>query len=235
MEMPNGGITAGLSCKAANGLIKLNEIAKALEILEQLEKDFPKAIRPKQLRALALARRAADGDLDLAQAIIGELYELGERDPETLGIYGRTWMDRYRLSNNINHLRASRDYYLQAFQTARDDYYTGINAAAKSLFLQENQEIDLAYELADQVLEIVGNAPKHGDYWQTATSAEALLIKKEYTASATLYQAAVSMAPEERGSHTSTWKQAQKILKTLEASQTNYSLVKQPFSHLEHN
>jgi hypothetical protein len=58
-----------------------------------------------------LVRRGKGNDLDNAQEILGELYEQGERDPETLGIYGRTWMDRYATSGDISDLRNSRDLY----------------------------------------------------------------------------------------------------------------------------
>jgi hypothetical protein len=54
-----------------------------------------------------------------AQDIVGALYESGERDPETLGIYGRTWMDRYDASGDLNDLRQSRDLYAEAFEAPR--------------------------------------------------------------------------------------------------------------------
>jgi hypothetical protein len=86
-------VSAALGCKAAEGLTKLGRNDEALTMLRQVETHFPKAILPKQLRALVLARRAAKtkntGELDEAQSIVAELYAAGERDPETLGIYGR--------------------------------------------------------------------------------------------------------------------------------------------------
>ena len=66
--------SAALGCKAAEGLTKLDHNDKAIRMLEKLEQRFPKAIRPKQLRALALARRGCDNDLMSAQEISGELY-----------------------------------------------------------------------------------------------------------------------------------------------------------------
>jgi hypothetical protein len=130
-------------------------------MLDTLEKDFPRAIRPKQLCALALARRAQRrrkaGDagyekyLMAAQDIVGVLYESGERDPETLGIYGRTWMDRYDASGDLADLRQSRDLYAEAFETAQDDYYTGINAAAKSVLLGSPEELDKGATYARRV------------------------------------------------------------------------------------
>jgi hypothetical protein len=50
-----------------------------------------------------------------AQRILGALYEAGERDSETLGIYARTWMDRYARSKDPADLRESRDLYGEEF------------------------------------------------------------------------------------------------------------------------
>jgi len=36
-----------------------------------------------------------------AQEILGTLYQQHERDLETLGIYARTWMDRYTRSQDV--------------------------------------------------------------------------------------------------------------------------------------
>ena len=44
-----------------------------------------------------------------------------------------TWMDRYKTSKQLSDLMQSRDLYVEAFQGARDDYYTGINAAAQAV------------------------------------------------------------------------------------------------------
>jgi hypothetical protein len=124
---PEWRSSAVLSCKAAEGLTKLKAYAQAIGALDEIQKEFPRAIRPEQLQALALNRRARDGGadeaLDRAQAILGELYELGERDPETLGIYGATWAERYRRSGRVGDLKQSRDLYAEAFEGARDDYY----------------------------------------------------------------------------------------------------------------
>jgi TIR domain len=68
--------TASLACKTAEGLIKLGKEDDAIEMLRQTEKDFPKSIRPSQLKAIALARRGKEGDLDEAQDILGELHSI---------------------------------------------------------------------------------------------------------------------------------------------------------------
>lgn len=82
-------------------------------------------------------------------------------------------MDRYEADHDDPSLRESRDLYAQAFDGARDDYYTGINAAAKSVFLGTPADLEKAHEYAARVLEIVGTNAWLGDYWKTATVADA--------------------------------------------------------------
>lgn len=224
--------TAALGCKAAEGLTKLDHNNEAIQVLEELETRFPKAIRPKQLRALALARRGRDNDLMKAQEILGELYAMRERDPETLGIYARTWMDRYMKSGDINDLKQSRDYYAQAFEGAQDDYYTGINAAAKSVFLGGEENLNRAAAYAERVQAIVGTQIHPEDYWPTATVAETFLIQKKYEEAGRIYEAAVGMARSEIGSHKTTWTQACRLMEKLQPSAEERALISKAFEHL---
>ena len=138
-------------------------------------------------------------------------------------------MDRYDISNDIDDLRQSRNYYAQAFEKAPDDYYTGINAASKSIFLGE---YETGNELAAKVEKIVGDQPVKGDYWKTATIAEVLLIQKKFKAAAVMYQNAVDIAPTETGSHTSTWKQAKKLMEKLQPAEEERTSVGNPFKNL---
>jgi len=231
-----GGITwetsAALGCLAAESLTKLDRNDDAIMLLEKVEQCFPKAIRPKQLRALALARRGMKNDLKIAQDILGELYESGERDPETIGIYARTWMDRYENSNDINDLKQSRDYYAEAFKNAQDDYYTGINAAAKSVFIGTEVDLQLAAGYAQQVQQIVGTEPHPEDYWMTATVGEVLLIQKKYDEAGKIYEAAVAMARSEDGSHKTTWKQACRLMRKLKTTEEERTKIRKAFEHL---
>lgn len=224
--------SAALGCKAAEGLTKLDRNNQAIEMLEKIEQSFPKAIRPKQLRALALARRGLDNDLMIAQEILGELYQQGERDPETLGIYGRTWMDRYKQSGDVNDLKQSRDLYAEAFNQAEDDYYTGINAAAKSVFLGSEEDLGKANEYAQRVQAIVGTTLSPGNYWMTATVAEVFLIQEKYEEAGRLYEAAVATARTEVGSHKTTWTQACRLMEKLQPSMEARAFIRKPFEHL---
>jgi tetratricopeptide (TPR) repeat protein len=225
--------TPSLGCKAAESLIKLKKYGEAIQVLEKLETRFSKAIRPKQLHALALARIGGKENLKQAQKILGKLYEQGERDPETLGIYARTWMDRYNVSQDINDLEQSQKYYAEAFDKAPDDYYTGINTATKSLLLGTDKSIQLAQQYADKTLGIVKTKPWPNNYWKTATVAELLLIKKQYKAAGEMYAEAIKMEPKSFGNHESTRNQVIKILDKLQANDDERMQVLQFFKHLQ--
>lgn len=214
-----------LSCEVADAMIGLGNAAAALKLLREVQQQFPRAVRPKQLEGLALARTK---DWEGAQTVLGELFANGELDPETLGIYARTWMDRYKISKDPSHLRKSRDFYQQAFTVAPTDYYTGINAASKSLFLGER---DMATELAKKVEGLVGVKPVEQDYWKTATVAETQLLQAAYDNAAKLYLQAISIEPEAHGSHQSTRAQAILILEALNASTEAQSKVLSAFDH----
>lgn len=224
--------SSALGCKAADGLIKLGKNTEAIAMLEKLRARFPRAIRPRQLQALALARRAEEDDLRQAQRVLGALYEAGERDPETLGIYGHTWMDRFAKSGDPSDLQQSRDLYAEAFEKATDDYYTGINAAAKSVLLATPEDLERARQYAGRVQDIVGTTPRQGDYWMTATVGEILIMQRNYRAAADVYKAAVAMARAERASHESTWLQAWRLMESLQPSAEERAVVRVAFAHL---
>jgi len=225
--------SAALGCKTANGLISLKKYSESIQVLNKLEKKFPKSLRPKQLKALALARRGITNDIEEAQEILGVLNNLNHLDPESLGIYARTWMDRYNVSNDVNDLKQSRKLYADAFEKAPDDFYTGINAAAKSILIGTDADIEKGYGYADRIQKIVGNAPIPNDYWKTATVAEVLLIKKQYKEAGEMYSEAILIEPKSYGSHESTKKQALKLLDKLQANENEKSQVLEAFKHLQ--
>ncbi|HTX93354.1 MAG TPA: TRAFs-binding domain-containing protein [Mycobacterium sp.] len=212
-----------LMCAAAEGLIGMRKLTEAIAVLDRAEQAFPKAVRPKQLRGLALARSGATMQ---AQLVLGRLHAAGEIGPETLGIFARTWMDRYTETGEITFLLKSRDLYRQAFEAFPADYYTGINAASKSLLAGEKET---AAQIAERVQKVVGDKPVVDDYWRTATIAEAQLLQGNVEAAAKTYRAAVLAAPLDSGSHDSTRAQAALLLSALGASDEQKALVMAAF------
>ncbi len=221
----NGEISFDLLVAAADGLIRLRAYDEALELLR--DKRFPEGVRKRQLQGLALARK---GELLEAQQFLGELVAEGHQDPETLGIYARTWMDRYKSSGEERHLRKSRDLYAQAFESHPEDYYTGINAASKSVFLGDTRA---ARRYAGRVEKLLGTAAATGDYWRTVTVAEVQLIQGRFEQAAELYRMAVDTTPEEIGSHESTWQQARALMEEMATPESDRKSVRRAFAHLE--
>lgn len=212
-----------LICSVAEGLIAMKKTPEAIRALDRVEAAFPKALRPKQLRGLALARSR---QTIKAQLLLGKLYAAGEIDPETLGILARTWMDRYNQSGDQLFLLKSRDLYRQAFEAFPTDYYTGINAASKSLLAGEKET---AAQLAVRVQKVVGDKPVANDYWMTATAAELQLLQAKFPEAAALYRAAVVMAPGAKASHESTHAQAKLLSQALGASDEQRALMDAAF------
>ena len=218
--------TPALRAEVAECLIKLERHDQALAVLATAEANFPDALRPKQLKGLALARA---GRTDDAQLILGALEAAGSRDPESLGIYARTWMDRYKATGNRLFLRKSRNLYQLAFEHTPSDSYVGINAASKSVILGE---LDVGRELAGKVMALVGTAPVHGKYWDTATVAEVQLLGQNFAEAARIYQVAVDMAPMETGDHRSTRNQARELMKHLNPTDAGRASIEAVFAHL---
>ena len=103
-------------CAAVEALIAAERFDAANEILMQLRKRFPAAVRPRQLEGLAARRR---GDWQGAMRILGAMYSEDYRDSETIGMYAATWMVRYRQTGTRLYLVRSRDLYREAFETFR--------------------------------------------------------------------------------------------------------------------
>jgi len=233
---PSWEASASLGARVAEALTKLGAYDEALAVLDALSERFTKAIRPTQLRALALARRGSktgsEDDLEDAQFLMAKLYADGHRDPETLGIYARTLMDRYAATGNRLFLAQSRDLYAEAFDGAQDDNYVGINAAAKSVFLGTPADLEKAKAFVGRVEQIVGTMPVPGDYWKSAVVAEVQLIRQNFDAAAELYRKAVIQAPSETGSHGSTWLQAQRLMEAMGAAEAERAKIAAAFAHL---
>ncbi len=136
------------------------------------------------------------------------------------------------MRSDIADLRNSRDLYAEAFSRAPDDYYTGINAASKSVLLGLPADLKAADQYAEKVQEVVKTEPKAGDYWLSATVAEIFLIRRSYSDAGRVYDAAVRIAPKEIASHESTWRQACRLMKVLQPSAEDRALIRNAFSHL---
>jgi tetratricopeptide (TPR) repeat protein len=220
---PEWTTTTMLLCKVAAALIALKKPDEAVNILDALIQKFPRSIRPQQLKGLALATQ---GNWRGAQQILGELYELGERDPETLNILARTWRDRFAQSGDRLHLRKARNLFAEAFNSTPSDYSAGENAAVTSVVLDEPDD---AHRYAAAVERLVGTQPVRGDYRRTATIAEVQLLRGRFGDAAKLYAAAVEDDPEAKGDHDSTLSQARLLMDKLKPTPEERAAVEKAF------
>jgi len=162
--------------------------------------------------------------------VTGALYDAGHRDEETLALLGSAWSGLYDETGDVLHLRRSRDLYLRAYEVNPKILYYAINAAAKSLFLGEN---DVAYRIVDTAL------PELPEFYQgprqLAFKAELFLIQKKLDAARELFQGLIDSNFEDVSYLYFNFRQAEKICKAIRLSERETEQVLKPYKMLEPN
>jgi tetratricopeptide (TPR) repeat protein len=217
----------GAILTAAQGLITLGRYDDARVVLKHAFAHFPKSVRAKQLEGLALRRLKRYQE---AIDVLSELKAAGHQDPETMGILAAAWDGLYQGSGKKLQLRSSRELYRTAFQSDPKNYYTGVNAASKSLFLGEAAD---ATRLASQVLPLVASATDAEDFWAACTLGEVYLLQRNLDAAAAQYQRVVDKHPSAKGDLKGTGEQAQRICAALGLSPEELEKVLAPFALLD--
>jgi tetratricopeptide (TPR) repeat protein len=212
---------------AANGLIRLGKYDDARTVLRRALVLFPESVRAKQLEGLALRRLKKYQE---AVDVLSELKAAGHQDPETFGILAAARDGLYRETGKMLHLRNARELYRTAFQGDPKDYYTGINAASKSLFLGEPAE---AARLAGLVLPLVATAIDGKDLWPASTLGEAYLLQGKVNEAAAQYQKVIDSYPNAAGDLKGTGEQAERICIALKLSPEETAKVMAPFKLLD--
>jgi len=159
---------SGQVVEALTGLARYTDAQAALTTARDR---FPKSIRLMQLEAL-LARR--QNDWRQATRILGKLYELGHKDPETLGIYGAAYKVRAKdePDQRGQHLRLARQFYQEAYLGDPTSHYAAVNAAGLNIALGD---IERAKELATDIIALLDTDPLP-DKWASASLGDAKLI-----------------------------------------------------------
>jgi hypothetical protein len=161
---------------------------------------------------------------------MSELTAAGHQDPETLGILAAAWDGLYQESGKKLHLRKSRELYRTAFQGDPKDYYTGINAASKSLFLGEVEE---AARLANEVLPLVAHATDGTDLYASCTLGEVHLLQRNLDQAAKQFQKVIDTHSTAVGDLKGTAHQAQRVCTALALSPEESAKVLKPFALLD--
>jgi len=213
----------------AQGLIRMGECELARTVLVHARAHFPESIRAKQLEGLALRRLERYQE---AVDVLSELKAAGHQDPETMGMLAAAWDGLYLGSKKKLHLRTSRELYRTAFERDPQNYYTGINAAAKSLFLGETEE---ANRLVAQVLALptLAKDVAADDLYGGCTQAEGYLLQRKLDAAAAQYEKMIDKHPTKKGDLQGTGRQAARICAALDLSSEETAKVLAPFKLLD--
>jgi tetratricopeptide (TPR) repeat protein len=214
----------------AQGLIKMGECDLARTVLARARAHFPESIRAKQFEGLALRRL---GRFQEAIDVLSELKAAGHQDPETMGMLAAAWDGLYLGSQKKLHLRTARELYRTAFERDPQNYYVGLNAASKSLFLGETQEAD---RLAGEVLSssaLTKDLASGDDLYAVCTMAELHLLRRQLDAAAAQYQKAIDRHPTMKGDLRGTGQQARRICTALDLSPEETAKILGPFKLLD--
>jgi MAP3K TRAFs-binding domain len=141
----------------------------------------------RQQRALALNRTNNAGDREQAERILQQIVKEKGPDPETLGIVGHVYKDRYKELKKkgsvgaLAALDASIEAYTRGFEADPRDYYPGVNA----ITLIEKGEPDSLQEVARLVPLVSFAVARRGgsassDYWDLATVLELSAIGNDW-------------------------------------------------------
>lgn len=143
----------------------------------------------RQQWALALNRRNEGTDRNRAIELMLNLKKEQGPDPETLGILGRVYKDKFQEAKQAGSIMASAALddaiatYRQGFESDPRDYYPGVNAI--NLLVQKG-DAD-AMKQANELLPLVSFAVARSggatssDYWVVATAFELACIGKDWS------------------------------------------------------
>lgn len=136
--------------------------------------------------AFALNRRNKEGDRQKAIDTINDVIDQYGNSPESCGILGRIYKDKYEESLGKNNLRASANLkkaietYEEGFRADPRDFYPGINVVTLSYL---NNQLDKVKELTPIVSFAVTRRGglNSQNYWEVATVLELAILNEEWT------------------------------------------------------
>ncbi len=147
--------------------------------------------------ALALNRRAQEGDRQRAVEILTRLLERTGGDGETYGILGRVYKDLFRETADQKFWQMAYDAYRAGFEKQPDNYYPGVNAVT---LLIERGTPESRRELK-QLLPRVKQAlqqrldTRPADYWDLATGMHLAAVGREWSEARTWADQVLKSSP----------------------------------------
>ena len=172
---------------------------RVVEFVERLPKTLRRQVLIREQYGLALNRV---GRSDEAEAVLKELIEEHGPSPETCGILGRVYKDRYDKAAGVGSVTAAAfldqaiEMYRQGFEADWRDSYPGVNLV-KLMALRNPNDPEL-----DQVVPVVVYSTSRkiargaGDYWDHATLMELAVLMNDESAARTALGSALATKHE---------------------------------------
>jgi tetratricopeptide (TPR) repeat protein len=159
----------------------LERYAEMIELIQRAPGLIERSVTIREQFALALNRRNQGDDRERALKILAEIVRANGDSPETCGIVGRIYKDRYKEAlrggerrQALANLERACEWYRRGFMADPRDYYPGVNLITALAW--SNTEASLA-ELRSILPAVSFAVARLGglqtqDYWQIATVME---------------------------------------------------------------
>jgi len=155
----------------------------------------------QQQFAFALNRRKDIGDDDRAERVLLDLIDAHGASPETYGLLGRVYKDRYT-SLSGERAEAALDDAIQAYRSGFEadprDYYPGLNAVTLLLLKATAESWRIAREELSPVVAFAiarrGGAQSR-DYWDVAAALELAVINQDRAVSSRAAARLLNLGP----------------------------------------
>lgn len=194
---------------AITRLLDSRQYDLALERIQALESrgSVPAAIRRLKGRVLM-----ESGQLEKAVAEFQQLYDAGERDPETIGHFAQALTTQADAASDSQLRSQARDLYAEGFRSDPQEYNFGIAAATESASLGE---IEAARDYAARVVEQSEADAEQGNFFAVDTAAQAYLILGDIDHAASLYKSQLEADQRDPFFQVTAWDNAQRLMDVL--------------------
>ena len=196
--------------------------ALGYEVAVDEKKQYPwaKDVELRQIQGVILNRTANSAE---AQVVLGELYDQGHRDEETLGNLARTYKDQGLMappgsSNRQESLQRSLDLYWEAAEGNANSYWTMINVATLARLLGDEARSRSVAQRVKEICEPLleqAQREKQDSYWLLATLGEAALNSVEIDEAGRRFRAAREVVKKHFSDLNSTRRHIELLLEKL--------------------
>ncbi|WP_273854129.1 TRAFs-binding domain-containing protein [Guptibacillus spartinae] len=164
----------------------VNAYTKMIELYRKIPREVKNSSSTlREQYAFALNRRNSEGDRQEAIHIIEGVMKQFGPSPESCGILGRIYKDRYEENKESNrevakaYLTKAIEVYYEGFKADPRDFYPGINAVTLAYLNDDHEKVkELISAVAFAVTRRGGL--NSNNYWEVATVLELAVLNKDW-------------------------------------------------------